>query len=80
MRGFAVAAGGWDEVDEPSAPSLHLVEPADETPVVETPVIEAPVIDTPIVDAPGAAVVDLAEHRERLAAPVTEPQAIILAW
>jgi hypothetical protein len=78
MRGFAVAAGGWDEAPGPRV-ELHVVA-------------DAPTDDALDADAAERAVTDLASHRQRRdalvsdGAAVVEPRfagdrdAVIVAW
>jgi len=64
MRGFAVAAGGWDEQQATTAP-LRLVG----SDALETVTLPAP-----------ASVVDLSQHRDRGHDVAARAQAVILAW
>ena len=65
MRGFAVAAGGWDEEATSEATPLRLVEPANE----------------PVDDGAPTDVIDLDEHRAEVPrAPGVVGDGIIYAW
>ena len=63
MRGFAVAAGGWDDAAPPPRAELHVVA------------------DAPVVEDPAPPVVDLDEHRRRVAGHVIDDgDSVIVAW